>query len=318
MRTKKEFRAGANDEGRRLDRVLRILLSGLSLPEIYGALRKKAILVNGRKALPSLRLVGGDRIQIDEGLCPGLVPEAFLVPEASPCPTAPGASDLGIPSLLRTPDILILNKPRGLATHGLGSLETQVREAEAATRLGSLAFTPGPLHRLDRNTSGAIAFSLSIDGAREFTRALREGLVSKTYLALVQGELAASELWEDELVRDGDTRTSHAGKGGALARSRARPLIVAKGLSLLEVDIDTGRTHQIRVQAALHGHPLMGDVKYGGRPAEFYVLHARRLSFKEAFLPGLPGSVYAPLPAASTAILLSSLGLPSLDFDAQA
>jgi 23S rRNA pseudouridine955/2504/2580 synthase len=306
MRTMKEFRAGADDDGRRLDRVLRILLDRLSLSEIYGALRKKSILVNGSKAEPSLRLAEGDTLLIDTRLCPGIS-----------APRGPGAGstafDLGTATLFRSPDILVLNKPRGLATHGQGSLEAIVRGAETEASSSSLAFVPGPLHRLDRNTSGALAFSLGIRGARDFTAALREGLVSKTYLALVDGEVAGEEVWEDELVRDEDTRITRAAPGGAFARSRARPLAISRGKSLLAVGIDTGRTHQIRAQASLHGHPLCGDAKYGGSAAAFYVLHAYRLDFLKEILPGLPLSILAPLPEDSRACLLRSLGPLALE-----
>ncbi len=310
----KEFLAGANDEGRRLDRVLRILLGQRGLPEIYAGLRKKAILVNGAKAEPSLRLAEGDRIEVDVRLCP---PGELQGPRRSLSPgPIPGFADLGALSLYRSADILVLNKPRGLATHGPHSLEQLVREAETEGQETSLAFVPGPLHRLDRNTSGVLAFSLSIIGARAFTSALQAGLVAKTYLALVEGEVEGPQVWEDELVRDEKSRVSQAGPGGAFARSRARPLAVARGLSLLEIQIDTGRTHQIRAQASLHAHPLVGDIKYGGRPGELYFLHAYRLSFLEPFLPGLPASITAPIPEDGLALLQGSLGLARPDLEA--
>lgn len=306
----KEFRAGANDDGRRLDRVLRILLDQRGLPEIYAGLRKKAILVNGAKAEPSLRLAEGDRIEVDERLCPP--PNS---PGPGPSMAAEGVQGLKSLTLYRSSDILVLNKPRGLATHGPRSLEQLVREAEIGAQASSLAFVPGPLHRLDRNTSGALAFSLSITGARDFTSALQAGLVSKTYVALVEGEVEGPETWEDELVRDEKTRVTQAGPGGAFARSRARPILVGRGLSLLEIGIDTGRTHQIRAQAGIHAHPLVGDTKYGGRPGDFYFLHAYRLGFLEPFLPGLPMSIVAPFPEDGLALLHRSLGVDRLDLE---
>lgn len=304
----KEFRAGANDDGRRLDRVLRILLARLSLSEIYAALRKKSILVNDSRAEPSLRLAEGDRILVDARLCPPPSPGPASRPGEGVQPV------LGIPCLFRSPDLLILNKPRGLATHGPESLELLVRAAETEGSSASLAFVPGPLHRLDRNTSGLLAFSLSIDGAREFTRALRGGLVAKTYFALVEGVVTGPQVWEDRLLRDEARRITLADSGGAFARSRVEPLCSSGGKSLLSIGIDTGRTHQIRAQASLHGHPLVGDGKYGGGKGPFYVLHARRLDFLEVFLPGLPASVSAPLPRESEALILEALGLPARDF----
>ena len=138
------------------------------------------------------------------------------------------------------------------------------------------------------------------------------------YLALAEGRVAEDELWEDELVRDHDARKTLAAQEGKTrtALTLARPLAITPpgrpAYTLLLAEIRTGRTHQIRAQAAAHGHPLAGDLKYGGhawddgagrrRGGDFF-LHAWNISLREtqegSFPPApLPRSITAPVPRA--------------------
>jgi len=314
MTGKREFTAGPDDEGRRLDRVLRILLGGLPLSAIYKALRKKRILVNGARADPSRLVATGDLISIEEGLVPGAEATGG---RAAPPGRHPGAQETGLVErmlLFRSEDILILNKPRGLPSHGRGGLDTLVRAQTVPARESSLAFTPAPLHRLDRNTTGALAFSLSIRGAHAFTEALREGRIRKTYLALVDGLVDREETWEDLLERDEKTLKSGVGNAGERALTRIGPLLQSRTRSIVVATLETGRTHQVRVQASAHGHPLSGDAKYGGSPLpRGYILHAWRLDLPPSLLPGLPVRVEAPLPPKARAILEAEFGKVALD-----
>ena len=128
-----------------------------------------------------------------------------------------------------------------------------------------MSFRPGPLHRLDRNTSGLIFFSKSIDGARTFSQELQNKSFSKYYLTLLDGELKKKEFWADNLNRDDNKGVTYVSTGkGKNAISTADPILVSGGYTLALIKIETGRTHQIRAQAAFHKHPLTGDRKYGG------------------------------------------------------
>jgi 23S rRNA pseudouridine955/2504/2580 synthase len=177
--------------------------------------------------------------------------------------------------------LLILNKPAGITVHGPGSLDEQVRAYLAPRLPRSLSFTPGPLHRLDKPSSGVIVFSTNLEGARYFSALLRDrtigrAVIRKTYLAVTDGTVETDEIWEDALFRDrGRKKTCIVSQpdDGAATGAKARPALTritpiasASGRSFIRAEIETGRTHQIRAQAAAHAFPLSGDAKYGGRP----------------------------------------------------
>ncbi len=302
-----------NDAGRRLDRVLRLLIEGKGLSFIYSSLRKGKIRVNGRRANPGQLVREGDRISIMQELAlPGQTPAIST-----------GAPDDGMEAtalamlepliIAKSADLLVINKPRGMLTHGQGSLESLVRATMRQGVAASLSFRPGPLHRLDRNTSGILVFSLSIKGARDFTALLRERRISKRYLALVQGVLAAPAFWEDRLERDEASLLTRASENGKAARTSIVPLLVARDRCLASVAIGTGRTHQIRAQCGIHGHPLVGDAKYGGGQGGSYLLHAWILDFGQAVFESLPSRLEAPLAAADHSRLASIFGGVELD-----
>ena len=279
-----ELITGENDRGRRLDRVLRKALPDCPLPLLYRFLRQGRILVNGKPAKAQNRLDCGDTVRI---------PPLKDAPRA-----APAVKTLPSPDILRQGmGLLAVNKPSALAVHGPGSLDETVRSFLADKLPPSLSFKSGPLHRLDKPSSGIVVFSTSLEGARLFSSLLRERKVRKTYLAIVEGTVKNGEIWEDELLRDRERKKTFVsnpgsadGKTGKTAITKIKPLASKGGYSLLVAEIATGRTHQIRAQAASHGHPLAGDIKYGGGRGGFF-LHAWKLEFLEH-------SIEAPLPAA--------------------
>lgn len=301
----RELIAGPDDAGRRLDRVLRALLKGAALSEIYAAMRTGRILVNGRKAGPELRLEEGDRI--------------FLAATLSPVGAEPLASDgRGLASIadiliLATEDLLFVNKPRGELSQGRVGLEQRIRNALSARSSSSLSFVPGPLHRLDRNTTGLLTYPRSAAGSRAFTALLRERKIIKRYIALVDGEAAEPTEWRDRISRQGESRTSKVSEEGREATASMRPLLVYGGRSLILVELHSGLTHQIRVQASARGYALSGDSKYGGEPFRGgYILHAVSLEFPEPPFPDLPRVVSAPLPQDVAARLSALFGADGL------
>jgi 23S rRNA pseudouridine955/2504/2580 synthase len=308
--------AAPDDDGRRIDRVLRKALGALPLSALHRLLRKGAILLDGNKAGPESRVAAGSVITLPEGVY------------AETAGTAP-ARAAGPPA--QKPDILfegagllVINKRAGDAVHGplSGSLAERVGEYLKGTIQPSLSFKPGPLHRLDKGTSGVLVFSTSLEGAKRFSEALREGRIKKTYLAILEdagGKAVPDEdFWEDSLVRDKNRRKTYVSKsannrysgvrvvGSPVKGARTALTVLGRAeyggakLLLARLLIETGRSHQIRAQAAYHGCPLWGDVKYAGKrqggaaPPGGFFLHAASLEFPPGF--GGPLRVEAPLP----------------------
>ena len=316
-----EFTAGENDSGRRLDRVLKIMLRDFEGVNIFSALRKKLILVNGRKAEASYKVNCGDKIKI----------ASFLLEKS---PESKALDDkqqefgtnfsLDEATVFKNGSVMVINKPYGINVQPSFSSETSLSEivARECKKGPSLSFTPSPLHRLDRFTTGALVFSLSIDGARIFSQMMQEGLVRKTYLGIVQGLMDREFEWTDGIVEEksSDTASFHKvrvvgldEKASAKAVTKAFPLAAGswngKEVTLVKFEIPTGRKHQIRAQSAFHGFPLLGDRAYGGTRIsghEFY-LHAVQIEFPSENDLLLPPKIYVPLPPEFLNFLNSAL-----------
>ncbi|MDR2629873.1 MAG: RluA family pseudouridine synthase [Spirochaetaceae bacterium] len=309
-----ELITGADDGGRRLDRILRKALPELSLSELYRLLRKGRILVDGKAGRADDRIAPGARIQL-----PPNIGRSYPSGPYQKRPLPAGAAPLpALDILWEGAGLLFLNKAPGLLVHGPGdlkSLETQVLHYLRGKLPPSLSFKPGPLHRLDRPTSGIVAFSTGLEGARNFSALLRQGKIKKQYLALVEGEVGEEEVWENWLFRDREQKktfsTGNPGEKAQRALTRVWKLISGSGYTLVRLEIATGRTHQIRAQAALHGYPLAGDRKYGGglrkghdslepsgsREPQIF-LHAATLEFLGEGMADVPKIIKAPLPEA--------------------
>jgi 23S rRNA pseudouridine955/2504/2580 synthase len=259
------------------------------LSGIHRLLRQGRILVDGKGAKADTRVKAGSVISV-----PATVPLPAPVPAPLPA--------LALAIIFESADLIIINKPKGLAVHGERSLDTRVRGYVAGKIPPSLSFRPGPLHRLDQPTSGLIVFSKTLEGARQFSMLVRERRLVKRYLAIVDGCVEGACLWEDRLSRDESLRKTFAASGNDESQSattRIVPLAATPALSLIGAEIITGRTHHIRAQAALHAHPLSGDRKYGGSfQAGGLLLHACTLELPPDVRIGIPHTVHAPLPEA--------------------
>lgn len=303
-------------EGQRLDNFLLRHLKGIPRSLVYRLVRKGAVRVNGKRAKVEQRLIAGQDVRVPplrgsvtEG--PAKVPEGVLR-------LLRGAI------LFEDEDYLILDKPAGLAVHGGSGLAFGVIEAMRELRTG-----PGLElgHRLDRETSGCLVLTKTRRALMAFHQALREGGVQKRYLALVAGHWDGREIRCDLPVASGreeGRRHMRAGIGvdeGALARAATSlftPLEVFPRFSLMEVDIGTGRTHQIRVHGQALGHPVAGDHEYGDAEANRLArslglrrmfLHAQALRFTD--WRGEEQIFSAPLPAELQQVLEMLAGGPS-------
>jgi len=277
-----ELITGENDAGRRLDRILRKALPDHPLPLLHRLLRQGKVLADGKPARAHDRIESGVKLY---------VPSVKIEKETSAFACFSDTLDI----IWQGMGLLAVNKPAGLAVHGQNSLDTLVRSFLADKLPPSLSFKPGPLHRLDKPSSGIVVFSANLEGARLFSSLMQERKVHKTYLAIVEGNVEKEEIWEDRLVRDEDRKKTFISQektgGSKTAVTKIKPLAVSGGYSLITAEIATGRTHQIRAQAAFHVHPLLGDRKYSGHRYEKsgFFLHAWKMEF-------LNFSIEAPLP----------------------
>lgn len=295
---------GPNDDGRRVDRILRRTLRGAALAQIYRAIRTGAVRLNGRRTRESVRAHSGDTLSLPAWLASAYTPQAG---------DTAGQGTLGDRILYQDGDVLVVNKRAGELTHGPGSLAEVVQRHLAGAVAPGVSFSPGPLHRLDRNTSGAVAFSVSLQGARAFSAQLAEGRTLKVYLALLSGILGAETevVWESTLARDRKRRVTEPVSEGRHAVSRVQPVAGHQDWTLALVRLETGRAHQIRAQAAEYGVPLIGDRKYGGPvwDGSRYLLHAAVLRFRTG---ASPVTVVAPLHPEDRKRLVARCGTDSV------
>lgn len=247
------------EAGQRLDNFLLRVLKGVPRSHVYRLLRRGEVRVNGGRAKPEQRLAEGDSVR--------------LPPVRTAAEEAPGAVPAGLRATVRAAivgedeRVIVLDKPAGLAVHGGSGVSFGVIEALRADRPGQELELA---HRLDRDTSGLLLVAKDRGSLRILHALLREGGVSKTYLALLEGRWALGKKTVEAPLathtRQGGERTVTVHVEGKPSASTFRPIEhFGSEATLVEVDIHTGRTHQIRVHSAFAGHPVAGDPKYGDR-----------------------------------------------------
>jgi 23S rRNA pseudouridine1911/1915/1917 synthase len=299
----RSLEAPAEAAGLRLDVALTRLAPDLSRARVQRLVEAGLVRVDGRVAKASARLRGGERVEL-------------TLPDPEPSGLVP--QDLPLRVLHEDDDLLVLDKAAGMVVHpARGSPHSTVVNA-LLHRLGE-ATAPGErlglVHRLDKGTSGCLVVARTEAALAALQRGFKAREVDKTYLALCHGRLAPEGRLDTPYGRHPRDRTRFTGRVESARRAvtawRARELFPAA--TLAEVALHTGRTHQIRVHLAEHGHPLLADATYGGtrrearlapgdpvrRAAEAIgrqALHAWRLAFAHP-RTGERLSFEAPVPA---------------------
>jgi 23S rRNA pseudouridine1911/1915/1917 synthase len=257
--------------GLRLDQALARLLPGESRTRLARLVEEGAVRVDGEPARPRDRLRGGERLEVT--LTPRPEEAAFR------------AEDIALDVLHEDEDILVIAKPAGLVVHpGSGNWAGTMLNA-LLHRVPALKGLPraGIVHRLDKETSGLLVVARTEAAMQDLVRQLQARTVKRTYLAVARGAVPDSGTVEAPIGRHPTQRTRMAvvpGGKPAVTHYRVRERFAAH--ALLECDLETGRTHQIRVHLASIGHPLEGDPLYGPRGAPRLprqALHAWKLAF---------------------------------------
>jgi len=294
----------ADQAGQRIDNFLLTHLKGAPRSFVYRILRKGEVRVNKGRIKPTYRLQAGDVVRI---------PPIRLDQSPTERPGGKALQRVEQAIIYEDKRLLILNKPSGMAVHGGSGLNYGLIEALRALRPDAPYLEL--VHRLDRETSGCLLIAKKRSALRLLHELLRNNQMDKQYLTLVKGDWGGGDRRIDAPLRKNTLRSGErmviVSEDGKTARSLFRPLCCNTRASLMQVKLDTGRTHQIRVHAQSCGHPIAGDDKYG--EAEFNTemrglglkrlfLHATRLSFT---MPddGQRIAITSPLPAELAEVL---------------
>jgi 23S rRNA pseudouridine1911/1915/1917 synthase len=296
------FRAGDGDAGARLDAFLAAHVEGISRTRLKHAIEDGDVLVSGSAAKPSYKLRAGDAVELEMPAPPA----SNFTPE-----------DIPLRIIFEDDSLVVIDKAAGMVVHPAAGVSSGTLANALAFHFGKLSAhagqqRPGIVHRLDRDTSGLMVVAKTESAHEHLADQFRAREVFKSYVALVHGRLRdESGRIEEPLARDPRLRTRMAVvRGGRPSLSLYRVRRAYERFTLLDVQIKTGRTHQIRVHLAHLRHPVVGDKVYNGgrdttvsdvraraaiRAMGRQFLHAERLSFRHP-QTGENLSFDAPLP----------------------
>jgi len=260
-------------------------------------LRKKNITLNGRRADGSELLKAGDEVRVfvsDEVLAKF---KGGGKPEADKLPGKLREAAKGIDVVYFDEDFLFVSKPAGLLTQGdkrgeaaLSDIICQAAAEKTGRPVGEF-YGAAPVHRLDRNTSGLVLCGVTVKGKSFLSKMIAARKLKKEYLALCEGDFAESLRCTAYLKKDRESNKAEVRgepfEGASRIVTDFRPIGRGRGCTLLSAELVTGRPHQIRASLSFLGHPVAGDVKYGGKrrlsgcELEYHFLHAESVAFPE-------------------------------------
>lgn len=272
----REYELTAEESGQRLDKYLAEEMTDLSRSRIKELVQAGEVLVNGKKSKVSYKVQKGDLIQVT------VLPLEPLALEAENIP---------LDIVYEDEDVIVVNKPQGMVVHPAAGHPSHTLVNALLYHTRDLAdspegFRPGIVHRIDKDTSGLLMVAKNATARESLEKQLAAKSNKRQYLAIVHGNFAEEEGTIDAPIgrNPKDRKQMAVVEKGKSAVTHFRVLEQYQGYSLVECQLETGRTHQIRVHMAYIGHPLAGDPLYGPRktlPGHGQFLHAKTLGFEQ-------------------------------------
>lgn len=287
------------NKGKRLDSYISDNMDKISRSFAQKLIENQKVTINGKNEKASYKVCIGDNVEVD-------------VPEAQD--TRLKAQDIPVEVVYEDKDIIVVNKPKGMVVHPAnGNPDGTLVNAILAMCKDSLSgiggeIRPGIVHRLDKDTSGLLIIAKNDEAHVKMSKQIQDRLVTKKYIALVKGVVKDDEATIDMPIARSkvDRKKMAVDKDGKQAVTHFKVIKRYKGYTLLEIKIDTGRTHQIRVHMAKIGYPVVGDMVYSNGKNEFGIegqmLHAKSLEFLHP-ITGKKMHLEAPLPEYFTKVL---------------
>lgn len=287
----KQITITENEAEQRLDRFLRKYLKDYKLGDIYKLFRTNKVKVNNKKQKENYMLQVGDIIQL------------YISEEIKTEAMKSVGADKPIDIVYEDDNLMLVNKPFGLLTHpdSPGDNDTLIDRVLFYLQQGenyssSMTFTPSVCNRLDRNTGGLVVVAKNYTALKSMNKLIRERKIKKLYLCVVKGFIKDAGEVKNFLVKDEEQNKveilDQDQDGAREVYTRYKPIKSNEDYTLLEVELITGRPHQIRAHFASIGHPIVGDVKYGDKQINrifrdsfrlnHQFLYAYKLKFKEA------------------------------------
>lgn len=287
------------NKGKRLDSYISDNMDKISRSFAQKLIENQKVTINGKTVKASYKVCIGDNVEVD-------------VPEAQD--TKLKAQDIPVEVVYEDKDIIVVNKPKGMVVHPAnGNPDGTLVNAILAMCKDSLSgiggeIRPGIVHRLDKDTSGLLIIAKNDEAHVKMSKQIQDRLVTKKYIALVKGVVKDDEATIDMPIARSkvDRKKMAVDKDGKQAVTHFKVIKRYKRYTLLEIKIDTGRTHQIRVHMAKIGYPVVGDMVYSNGRNEFGVegqmLHAKSLEFLHP-ITGKKMHLEAQLPEYFTKVL---------------
>ena len=299
----KEFIIQKNEENQRFDKYLKKLLPNATTSFLYKMMRKKNIVINKKKATGNEKLVTGDVVQLflsDETFDKFHMNLEELKKEYN---VLKSLNLKGLSIVYEDDEMIVADKPYNMLSQKASEKDVSANEHLLGYMInkGELSFEefqtfkPSVVNRLDRNTTGLLLFGKTLHALQQLGEGIRERSIEKYYRAIVAGELKEELELKGYLLKDEKTNKvsyhEEFAEGSDYIETGVKPILSKNGLTLVEIHLVTGKTHQIRLHLSTIGHPILGDMKYGdarinkkyyeSHRVNHQLLHAYRLEFPD-------------------------------------